>query len=144
MCPKPLRMKRPAEGAARQRGAGLPLALFIIVVLALVVAAMAEMQRGSGEMSSLQIQSQRAFYAAESGAQIALSRLMPPDGSAGASCTATFYQRTFSQPGLSGCSVTVTCRLDTVSGVNYYTLDSAGLCGNGLDQATRAIEVRAQ
>lgn len=144
MCHESRCAKRPAGGPARQRGAGLPLALFIIVVLALVVAAMAEMQRGSGEMSSLQIQSQRAFYAAESGAQVALSQLMPPGGSTGASCTAPFYQRTFTQPGLGGCSATVACRADKVSGVNYYTLDSVGLCGNGIDQAKRAVEVRVQ
>ncbi|WP_097462358.1 pilus assembly PilX family protein [Mangrovitalea sediminis] len=144
MCPERRFTHQSLDHIGRQRGVGLPLALFIIVVLALVVTAMAEMQRGSGEMSSLQIQSERAFLAAESGAQVALSKLIPPGGSAGASCVSPLYQQSFSQPGLGGCRVTVDCRADKVSGVNYYTLHSTGLCGNGLDRASREVEVRAR
>lgn len=44
-----------------QGGAGLPVALFIITVLALLVTGMAQLQQASGDSVSLQIQSQRAF-----------------------------------------------------------------------------------
>ena len=127
----------------RQRGMGLPMALFIIVVLALVVAGIAEMERGGGEMASLQIQSQRAFFAAESGAQIALHELLPPSGAA-ASCAAGMYHQAFSTPGLANCKVSVDCSSDNMGGQTYYTLDSTGSCGSGTDYAQREIEVRAQ
>ena len=99
---------------------GLPVALFVIIVLALVVAAMAEMQRSSGEMVSLQIQSQRAFFAAESGAQKVLHDLLPPTGTA-AACTSPQYHATFTAAGLGGCSVTVSCSSVTIASTTYYT-----------------------
>mgnify|MGYP003667482956 CR=1 FL=1 len=46
----------------RQRGAGLPIALFIITVLALIVTSMAQQQESTGAAVSQQILSQRAFY----------------------------------------------------------------------------------
>jgi len=56
----------------RQRGFGLPLAVFIITVLALIGAAMVALTRTGQESVASEIQSIRAFYAAESGAQLAL------------------------------------------------------------------------
>ena len=129
----------------RQQGFGLPLAIFIITVLALVIAAMSQLQQTSSEGVSLQVQSHRAFYAAESGIQLALNRLIPPDGSAGSACSASpFYQRDFSIPGLPNCSVTVNCSVITVTSINYYTLNATGTCGSGVDAAQRQIEVRVQ
>lgn len=142
MCPKCNRGRVPASFRAGQAGMGLPMALFVIVVLALIVAAVAEMERGGGEMTSLQIESQRAFFAAESGAQIALHQLLPPTGS-GAACGANLYQHSFGTPGLAQCSVKVDCRADVAKGVTYYTLNSTGSCGSGVDYAQREIEVRA-
>jgi len=66
MCPEP--------SLSRQQGAGLPIAIFIITVLALIVTSMAQQQESSGAAISQQILSQRAFYAAESGAQAAVTR----------------------------------------------------------------------
>jgi len=60
----------PDTSLKSQTGAGLPIALFVITVLALLVIVMAQLQQGTGESLSLQIQSQRAFFAAESGAQV--------------------------------------------------------------------------
>jgi MSHA biogenesis protein MshP len=129
----------------RQRGAGLPIALFVITVLALLVTTMSQLQQTSGELTGLQVQQTRAFYAAETGAQASLNLLLPPDGSAGQLCaTSPFYQRTFSQPGLQGCSATVSCTSAMVDGAGYYTLRSEGVCGAGPDEAKRLIEVRAQ
>lgn len=138
MCPD-------TSSLAKQQGAGLPLAIFVITVLSLLVSFMAQIQQGASEQLSLQIQSQRAFFAAESGAQAALNRLLPPDGSPGRSCaTSPFHSVTLTAQGLAGCSVQVSCRLDLAESRNYYTLVSKGVCGSGLEQASRSIEVRAQ
>lgn len=51
----------PERSPQKQQGAGLPIALFIITVLALLVVGMAQLQERSGQAVSLQIQSQRAF-----------------------------------------------------------------------------------
>ncbi len=130
--------------ASRQSGAGLPLAIFIITVLALIVVTITQLQQGTAEMEIQDLQSTRAFYAAESGAQAALVLLFPPDGSAGASCSVPIYQNTFSVPGLNGCSASVSCSEDNLGSTTYYTLISEGSCGSGLDQGRRFVEVRAQ
>lgn len=51
----------------QQSGAGLPVALFVITVLALLVIGMAQLQESSSKAVSLQIQSQRAFLQRRAG-----------------------------------------------------------------------------
>lgn len=137
MCPE----RRPSS----QRGAGLPVALFIITVLALLVVGMAQLQESSGRSVSLQIQSQRAFLAAESGAQVGVAQVLD-----GASCAALTSPKNFSATGLNGCRAQVSCdsvqadiegnsALETV-----YTITSAGQCGSGFDGARRVVEVRVR
>jgi len=153
MCPESRdhRGQLPEKGTdrSRQQGAGLPMAIFLITVMALIVTTITQLQQSTSEMETLDIQSVRAFYAAESGAQMALSVLLPPDGSAGASCSGEIYtQSPFPEEGLRGCSATVTCNQETVivegEPENYYTLTSTGTCGSGREQGQRVIEVRAQ
>jgi MSHA biogenesis protein MshP len=129
----------------RQRGFGLPMALFVITVLAVIVTAMGSMQQTSGQSSVLHIQGERAFYAAESGTEAALNVLMPPDGSPGRACaTSPFFSASFTASGLNGCSVSVSCTQMTVGSENLFTLISQGSCGSGMDQASRTLEVRAR
>mgnify|MGYP001177026052 FL=1 len=146
MCPERILN---ARITARQSGFGLPMAVFVITVLALVIAAMAQLQQSSSEGSSLQLQSQRAFYAAESGLQLSLNLLLPPDGSAGRSCASVpLYAHDFSSTnslyGLSNCSVRVECQPVTVDSEVYFTLTSTGTCGSGTDSAQRTTEVRVK
>lgn len=134
----------PEHSFRHQSGAGLPVALFIITVLALLVAGMAQLQQSSGESISLQIQSQRAFFAAESGAQVAVRDVLE-----GGSCSAVTTSLTFSASALGGCSASVAC--DSVNadirgpgGDTVYSIASTGQCGSGPDQATREVEVRTR
>lgn len=132
------------SGPLRQGGAGLPIALFVITVLALVVVGMAQMQQATGESVSLQIQSQRAFYSAESGAQVAVARVLD-----GASCSALSTPLVFNTGALSGCRSDLTCESVTGNisgpgGNTVYTITSVGQCGAGPDQSVRRVEVRVR
>ena len=132
---------------AKQRGAGLPLAIFLITVMALIAVTLAQLQQTTGEMESQDIQSGRAFYAAESGAQLALTQIVPKDPAMPidtSACTTGLYQQTFSAGSLSGCEVSVDCNSVSSSDGPVATLQSEGTCGSGLDSAQREIEVRAQ
>lgn len=133
MCPDP--------SFEKQRGAGLPVALFIITVLSLIVLGMSQLQESGGQAVSLQIQSQRAFYAAESGAQIAVRNALVASSCGPASVD-------FDTPGLSGCRAVLSCESVTESGLagntTVYSITSSGQCGAGPDQATRVIEVRVR
>jgi MSHA biogenesis protein MshP len=127
-----------------QRGAGLPIALFIITVLALLVLAMAQWQQASGESVSLQIQSQRAFFAAESGAQVAVRDVLEAG-----SCSALASPLAFSGAGLAGCRAVLQCEsvtadLGGTGGNAVFTITSSGQCGSGTDRAVRELEVRVR
>ncbi len=127
-----------------QGGAGLPVALFIITVLALLVIGMAQLQQASGDSVSLQIQSQRAFYAAESGAQVAVRDVLEAGN-----CSALTTPLSFSASALNGCSAALTCESVTENisgpgGNTVFSIASTGQCGSGPDRALRTIEVRVR
>ena len=126
----------------RQRGIGLPAVIFIITTLVLIIAAMAQLQQNTSDGLSLQLLSQRAFYAAESGAQLSMNLLLPPAAGPARSCsTSPFYTHAFNAPGLTGCSVSVSCRELSLDGSPVYILNSTGQCGSGALSASRQTEV---
>ena len=122
-----------------QLGLGLPATIFIITVLAMIVVALGELTRGSSQAFAQNFQSQRAFYAAESGAQIALNRVFTGGSACGSLSDISFG----SNQGLENCSASLSCSQVVVDSVTYYTFQSTGTCGTGLDEASRMIEVRA-
>lgn len=129
----------------QQSGAGLPVAIFIITVLALIVFGMAQLQESSGQSISLQIQSQRAFYAAESGAQVAVVEALDAGG-----CSAVSTPKSFTGSGLNGCRAVLSCESVTaeLNGASpaetIFTIESLGQCGAGVDAAQRVVEVRVR
>ena len=124
-----------------QAGAGLPLAIFIVTVLSLIVLGMSQLQQSSGKAISLQIQSQRAFFAAESGAQVRISSIFEAiDNGDPPSCPSSI--NSFASSGLRGCFVSFECPVYSVN--ELFTLTSIGTCGDGIDQASRTVEVRLQ
>ncbi len=135
----------PDRSPGHQRGAGLPLALFIITVLALLVAGMAQLQQSSAGAVSLQIQSQRAFFAAESGAQAGVAEAL-----SGASCSAVSSPKIFSVSGLNGCQALLSCssvQADIEGNSDpetVFNITSTGRCGSGSDLAERTLEVRVR
>lgn len=127
----------------KQRGAGLPVAIFVITVLALLVAGMAQLQESGAQSVSLQIQSQRAFYAAESGAQVAAA-----DALYNSVCDAGPKSLDYTEAGLISCSADLSCSVEEVdingdgNDESVYTIKSVGQCGSGA--ALRTVEVRVR
>ena len=131
----------PDTSIQRQRGIGLPAVIFIITTLVLIIAGMAQLQQSSSDGISIQVQSQRAFYAAESGLQLSLNLLLPPNGGAGKNCADTpFYEQVFTVSGLQNCRVLVSCRSQLLNSENVYTLNSRGECGSGNSLSVRQLE----
>ena len=125
-----MRARQPL-GHARQRGIGLPAALFVITIMAAIVAAISRLVAQGAVDSTEALQLARALYAAESGAGFALHALYPPAGYPdylAQSCTAKDYS--FTAPGLAGCSVSVDCsRYANRDGILYFNITSTGTCG---------------
>jgi MSHA biogenesis protein MshP len=143
MCPDRPTTGHP--GAPLQRGFGLPLALFMITVLAFLVVGMAQQQRASGQSVSLQLQSQRAFFAAESGAQLAVANVLNTG-----SCASFPTELDFTIGALKECKALLSCSatdpltIPGSGGNQVFTLISSGECGAGNELASRTVEVRVR
>lgn len=121
-----------------QSGLGLVGAVFVIVVVSLMSVAMSRMLEAEHLAQSYEILGFKAFLAAESGAQLGVNRLMPPDNT-GSCITRTFALQATS---LRFCTVTVTCSLTSVLGEDFYTISSRGECTATDFTASRTLEVR--
>ncbi|MFM5567700.1 MSHA biogenesis protein MshP [Aeromonas veronii] len=114
------------------------IALFVIVVMALLAAAMGRFLVDSGEKNTVEVRSVRALLAAQSGLEVALYRLFPKRTLAQptppAVCPVTSTLNFASNPGLSNCSAVVRCVMVPVtyngSVTTGYRLESVGTCGS--------------
>lgn len=123
-----------------QAGMSLATALFVITVMAVLATLILQLVRNNADTTREEIELIRAFYTAESGVQIMLNRVYPPNGGAVA-CPVTLPQTyNMTEDGLNACSAEVDCDALVVSGDTYYTVTSTGTCG----PVSRTIQVRAQ
>ncbi|MCE9957609.1 MSHA biogenesis protein MshP [Aeromonas rivipollensis] len=127
MFPRPPRMLAP------QRGSAIMVALFVIVIMALLAAAMGRFLVDSGEKNTVEVRGVRALMAAQSGLEIALYRLYPNNSWTAQQCAAS-ATTTFALPGLVNCQATVTCTPLNVSAAGTtrtgYRFSSEGRCGD--------------
>lgn len=125
MCPDTPTMVR------SQRGSAILIALFVIVIMALLAAAMGRFLVDSSEKHTVEVRGVRALMAAQSGLEIALYRLYPSGQWQGQACGPLTF--TFTEAGLAGCKASVSCTKLPVSvaGVTQtgYRFSSEGRCG---------------
>lgn len=127
----------------KQSGVGLPATVFLISILALIVVAMSDLTDQSHKGFGQDFESSRAFYAAESGAQIALNRVFSGGQVCNAALTDIDFDGGGANPGLDNCEAEISCTPITINGIEYRTFISTATCGSGFEQSTRSIEVRA-
>lgn len=116
-----------------QRGSAIMIALFVIVIMALLAAAMGRFLVDSGEKNTAEVRGVRALMAAQSGLEIALYRLYPNNSWTAQQCTAS-ATTIFALPGLVNCQAIVTCTPLNVSVAGTtqtgYRFSSEGRCGD--------------
>tara|TARA_R110001583_G_scaffold25237_3_gene91495 strand:- start:66 stop:464 length:399 start_codon:yes stop_codon:yes gene_type:complete len=123
---------------SKQSGIGLPVALFIITIMSLIAVAVNQISETSNQSYSQNLLSTRAFYAAESGAQLrAQSALFSQPCSCGGSEDVEYD---FTVIGLNQCSALTTCTSFVANGDTFCTIRSMGRCDNS--NAERTVEVR--
>lgn len=128
-----------------QSGVSLVLAIFIIVVLSLLAAAMLRTMSAGTENVAREVLSTRAFLSAESGAQMRLNELFMGGVACTASCAAPAVRNYGGTTAWLNCSAQVSCcRYNPGTGDNYYKLESIGRCGPASDPAVRVVDVRAR
>ena len=125
-----------------QTGIGLPAAIFVITLMAIIAVAVNQLVSQNAQTFEEEINLTRAFYAAESGAGIAMNTVFPPDEyptyGVTAECIATDRVYTFIADGLNQCSATVSCTPVTIGTVTYATIQRKGLCAD----VERTVQVR--
>lgn len=124
----------------RQHGLGLMSAIFVIVILALLVAGMSRIYVANQTYRTQEVLATRALSAAQSGAELHLSALLHPDVNTG--CVSDATPVALNAQGLQECSYQASCSVQTVNTVDYVTIRSIGRCGSGVDSATRIVKVR--
>lgn len=139
-----------ARQSRRQRGFLMPVAIFILIILAGVAITVTRFSAQTGTANTQESISVATFYAAESGGQYALNRLYystvaaPTQATVDANCgTINGASLNFTSAGLAGCQTTITCSISSnppLNTVSVYNLTSRGQCGSGFITADRTIE----
>jgi MSHA biogenesis protein MshP len=123
---------------SKQSGISLPVVLFIITIMSLIAAAVNQMSATSSQAYSQNVLSTRAFYAAESGAQLrAQDALSEVPCSCGGSADVDYD---FTVIGLKQCSALTSCTSFIANGDTFCNISSIGRCDNS--NAERAVAVR--
>lgn len=138
MCPERWPLTR--ANLKRAAGFGLPLALFILIILGLLAAALYRVNATSVMQSAQEVVSARAFLAAESGAQSMMMSVFPTTGASVCSNRSI----DFTTSGLNNCKATLICTVITVNAIDYYDITSTGRCALGTVSAERRLAVQAR
>lgn len=130
-----------------QRGSSLVLAIFIIVVMALLGAALLKIMITNEEDYVYEVLGTRAYNAAQTGIQRKLQQIFPLNDEDGnitvcAGVDATFELTTVA--GLNQCRADVTCTTFEHDSVNYFTVTSVGSCNINGETTSRMVEVQAK
>lgn len=131
-----------------QKGSALVIAIFIIIVLSALGAALVNMLDSSQEGVAYEVLGTRAYTAAQSGLQWQLSEAFPL-GSNAISCKNqadinSLTPNFVNVPGLKQCSVSVTCSDFELDNVRYYSISSTGQCTIDGEKTSRTVAVEAR
>jgi len=141
----PSRARYPAR-PPQQKGSMLVIAIFTIVVLALLGLAMVRLNSTASSTVVTEVYGLRALSAANIGLEAALLNAFPNDGS---TATCTTNSQSFSSDGLVNCSYSSRCASTLTdidfSGVEYdiLHLSSTGSCTAGDHVVSRTLTVEA-
>jgi MSHA biogenesis protein MshP len=132
----------------RQSGSALVIAIFVIIVLSLLGAALVKILDSSQESVAFEVLGTRAYNAAQTGIQWQLAQLFPLDGNIKMCSEISNTPPVISGvAGFEGCEIqlTVSSCVDFLhDGARYYTITSTGQCSVGAELTSRTLEVEAR
>ncbi|MFT4993404.1 MAG: MSHA biogenesis protein MshP [Paraglaciecola sp.] len=130
-----------------QQGSMLIIALFLIIVMALLGLTLSRLLSASSDAIIYEVYGQRALNAANAGSEAQIALTFPVSGVASCSTTIGPTIDFSSVPGLEGCAVSAQCtQFSVVDGgvtLTYYKFSSTGTCKAGDVVATRTLQVDA-
>lgn len=131
----------------KQQGSSLVIALFVLVFLSILLAGVMRSLSVSNLNVAYEVVGLRALSSAQSGIQVALSRLYPTTTTTVTNCT-SITASAVTLPninGFRGCSVSLTCttRAGVVNGNDLLTITSTAQCTVSDLITTRTVSVEA-
>ncbi|TWX49189.1 hypothetical protein [Colwellia hornerae] len=131
---------------SKQKGSAIVVAIFVIVVMALLGAGLVKILSSSAESVAYEVIGTRAYAAAQTGAQWQLLEVFPHDTNVKTACKSNITAPDFSNvEGLTSCQATVTCNDDGVfDGTTYYVITSVGQCSIGGVVTSRTVQIEAR
>ena len=109
-----------------QQGSSLIIAVFIIVVFAILSLSITRTISSSTDQNVNEILGTRALLASDTAAELVLSQLFPLNN-APESCLAN-QQLYFATAGLENCNAVVSCQETTIGNQQYFEIVSTGVC----------------
>lgn len=127
----------------KQSGSALIIAIFVLIVIALLGASLVSLQRDNAQGASYEVYAARAYLSAYTGSEIALTELFPLGASA--DCSVVNSNPSLpSDTGFHACSVSVSCsELGDVDSKSRFKIVSTALCETTDITARRQITVEA-
>ncbi|MBA6348451.1 MULTISPECIES: type II secretory pathway component [unclassified Colwellia] len=131
---------------AKQKGSAIVIAIFVIVVMALLGAGLVKILSSSAESVAYEVIGTRAYAAAQTGAQWQLLEVFPHDTDIRTTCQNIIIEPDFSNvKGLENCEALVTCNDDgEFDGTTYYIITSTGQCSIGGVITSRTVKIEAR
>lgn len=133
----------------RHQGSVIMIAIFVIVVMGLLAAALSRIEWSNQDTFSRQILGNKAYFAAHSVNEVALTTIYPlnqpedlPEACADWQANVSAQARVMSH--YDHCSLTTQCVVKgELTGVNmtYYRIESSVICGSGRFKVQRAEDV---
>ncbi|MDX3775391.1 type II secretory pathway component [Chromatiaceae bacterium AAb-1] len=123
----------------QQQGSALVTAVFIMLVMLALVLSLSRLLVSGSETLVYEVQGTRAFLAAQSALEIAMTDVLPLNNIAAGACETTktiTFPSVF--PEISHCTVTVGC-----SETNVYQLTSTAVCESGKFITSRTVQMAA-
>ncbi|WP_215399423.1 PilX N-terminal domain-containing pilus assembly protein [Rheinheimera oceanensis] len=125
----------------KQRGSALVIAVFVIVVMLALAVGLSRLLVSSSETVVYEVQGTRAFFAAQSGLELALTQLFPLGAPAATSCPAGISNPVnFSDTALNGCRVIVNCNAYP----DMFWLSSRSECTANEFTTSRTVQIEVR
>ena len=145
-----MRHNSPFKPINKQRGNTLVIAVFVIVVLGGLVAALASLLRTSSESVVIEVLGARSYLAAQSGLEQAMMEVYPLGSAPDTSCSVDATEYTFAgNQSLEQCSADVSCSSteytdESNTTYTHIVITSSALCDAGEQRASRELQIETR
>ncbi|RJG49983.1 MSHA biogenesis protein MshP [Motilimonas pumila] len=128
-----------------QGGSAIVIAVFIIVVMSLLAAALTRMLQDSQDSIAYEVYGTRAYLAANAGIEHGFVKLFPLGGGSEV-CNSVTVLDLSAQTAFHGCTVNYSCNEITETAINLkqYRLESTAQCDAGKFVTRRKIQAQAK